>query len=84
MAFEVSLLVPGGPAPLSPQKGSVLFQVPAVLVSPREFPGVETALVRQSAALCFATQLRRLSFGLRGAVRRGLVCELCEASSRVL
>lgn len=59
MAFEVLLLVSGGPAQLSPQRGSVLFQVLAVLVSPRKFPGVETALVRQSAALyCFATQLQ--------------------------
>ena len=49
-AFEVLLLASGGPAQLSPREGLILFPVPAVLLSPCEFPGVETAWVRRSAA----------------------------------
>lgn len=35
---------------LFPERGSVLFSVPAVLIYPCEFPGVETASVRQGTA----------------------------------
>lgn len=46
----------GQPSSL-PERGTVLFPVPAVLISPQKFPGVETASVRQSTALhCFETE----------------------------
>lgn len=81
-AFEVLLLLSGRPLP---ERGSVLFPVPAVLISPCELPGVETASVRQCTALyCFETEYQRMPFSFCGALDGGIGCELWKASSQAL